>query len=68
MAKADALDPLGETRQVGTGSEPDWDWVIEIKPLRLKPYISGGGKAGLTRRNPVDDTFSNHDNSCMGTT
>ena len=28
----------------------------------------GGVKVGLTRRNPVDDTFPDHDNRCMGAT
>ena len=26
------------------------------------------GEAGLTRRNPVGDTFAYHDHRCMGTT
>jgi len=34
----------------------------------LIPCISDGGKAGLTRCNPVGDTFPYHDDRCMGTT
>ena len=34
----------------------------------LAPMRQGNsGKAGLTRRNPVDDTFPYHDHRCMGT-
>ncbi len=35
------------------------------RPERLLDLIY---EAGLTRRNPVDDTFAYHDNRCMGAT
>jgi hypothetical protein len=41
---------------------------ITVLERLFKPYMSDSGKAGLTRRNPVDDTFPYHDNRCMDTT
>jgi hypothetical protein len=31
-------------------------------------FADMSAKAGSTRRNPVDDTFADHDHRCMGTT
>ena len=34
----------------------------------VQPNISDCGETWLTRGNPVDDAFADHDYRCMGTT
>ena len=48
-------------------SSPDMAGFANSVMARYLDY-NDSGKAGLSRRNPVDGTFPYHDNRCMATT